>query len=896
MVGATAAQATTMYTYNDVDYLVPATLGAHVIGPLCPSGVGPCHLWITDGTSGGTRELRPAVGGVTPRWGLTTAGEYVYFAGAQAVGDGPINYDVIWRTDGTGSGTMPVLAGPQPKFLGNHAAAGSTLVYQTADGLWRTDGTGVGTYKLSDATGAGLISFGANAYFISSDAAHGSEVWKTDGTVAGTQLALDLVPGPTSSSPSAITVSNGKLFIQAKDGGGLNTLYSSDGTAGGTQAIMNTNAWEVAGASGYSVIFERLVNDIKLWRTDGTAAGTSLIGQYALFMEPSTRIRAALGNVLYFAANNQLWRTDGTAGGTGQAVSNVSGLVRSFSVAGDVLYGKASGGMWRSQGTDATTFYIPASQFPWSPIGNQMLYSSGTNELRITDGTMAGSRVLDVAGGPTPTFSFTTATTAVTENAAVTLTVTRTGGESAVSVRWTTSNGTAFAGQSFGTAGDPAQLTGVLSWADGDTTSRTIEIGGAGAAIPLIDDAIPRQSPAFKVTLSNASPGSDLGAIKSVDVTIADNDAGFVLAAPEYSVNESSGSVSIVVKRLGPTPRLSHTIRWTAVNGTAVAGQDFGTRGNATAPSGSLTFASTETSKTIVIPILQDIASEGPETFTIVLSDPSAGMVVGVPGTATVTITDDDIAAESAISFSQSKYLVMENGGNAVLTLHRAPIGGGFTTSATVSYATAPGTALATSDYMTRSGSVTWSGADASDKTITIPIVDNAVAEPHESFTVTITPTSAGIRIDAPQATVTIVDDDDAFPKYGVVPDAWIVPAAATKGWHASNDPGAYEGAFSLRSDAIEDGETSQIEVTRDFAAGNITFRARVSSEAGFDVLRFFVDGVQKASWSGTTVTGWQMAAIPVTAGSHTLRWSYEKDGSASMGSDAAWIDAVVLP
>jgi len=101
---------------------------------------------------------------------------------------------------------------------------------------------------------------------------------------------------------------------------------------------------------------------------------------------------------------------------------------------------------------------------------------------------------------------------------------------------------------------------------------------------------------------------------------------------------------------------------------------------------------------------------------------------------------------------------------------------------------------------------------------------------------------------------------------------------------------------FSLRSDAIDDGETSQIEVTRDFAAGNITFRARVSSEAGFDILRFYVDGVEKGSWSGTTVTGWQLFTTPVSAGSHTLRWSYEKDASASVGYDAAWIDAVTLP
>ena len=110
-----------------------------------------------------------------------------------------------------------------------------------------------------------------------------------------------------------------------------------------------------------------------------------------------------------------------------------------------------------------------------------------------------------------------------------------------------------------------------------------------------------------------------------------------------------------------------------------------------------------------------------------------------------------------------------------------------------------------------------------------------------------------------------------------------------------SNEPGAYEGVFTLRSDEIEDGGTAQVEVTRGFATGTISFRVRVSSEPTFDRLRFFVDGVEAGSWSGTSAA-WQLFSVPVTTGTHTVRWSYEKDGSASIGQDAAWIDAVVLP
>ena len=50
------------------------------------------------------------------------------------------------------------------------------------------------------------------------------------------------------------------------------------------------------------------------------------------------------------------------------------------------------------------------------------------------------------------------------------------------------------------------------------------------------------------------------------------------------------------------------------------------------------------------------------------------------------------------------------------------------------------------------------------------------------------------------------------------------------------------------------------------------------------------------ATWSGTTNTGWQLFSYPLLAGPHTLKWAYEKDASASLGQDAAWIDGVTLP
>jgi hypothetical protein len=213
-----------------------------------------------------------------------------------------------------------------------------------------------------------------------------------------------------------------------------------------------------------------------------------------------------------------------------------------------------------------------------------------------------------------------------------------------------------------------------------------------------------------------------------------------------------------------------------------------------------------------------------------------------------------------------------------------------------VSFATVAGTALAGSDFTARTGTLNWGAGESGTKTLSIVIANDAIAESPESFIVRLGSPSAGASITNGDATVLIVDDDEAFPALGAFPDGWTTPAAAAEGWSVSNEAGAFEGAFSLRSDAIGDNEAAQVEVARTFAAGSVAFRVRVSSEAGFDFLRFYVDGVKVAEWSGTANTAWQQFATPLTAGAHTLRWSYEKDGSASLGTDAAWLDAVTLP
>lgn len=88
---------------------------------------------------------------------------------------------------------------------------------------------------------------------------------------------------------------------------------------------------------------------------------------------------------------------------------------------------------------------------------------------------------------------------------------------------------------------------------------------------------------------------------------------------------------------------------------------------------------------------------------------------------------------------------------------------------------------------------------------------------------------------------------------------------------------------------------TSYMELTVDVpAAGDMTFYFKASTESGWDKFYFYMDGQQKGMWSGTY--DWTEFIQPVTTGTHTFKWSYEKDGSVNSGDDCVWVDNINFP
>lgn len=103
------------------------------------------------------------------------------------------------------------------------------------------------------------------------------------------------------------------------------------------------------------------------------------------------------------------------------------------------------------------------------------------------------------------------------------------------------------------------------------------------------------------------------------------------------------------------------------------------------------------------------------------------------------------------------------------------------------------------------------------------------------------------------------------------------------------------QGTSSARSGVITHDQSSVLSLAANVIVNDtISFFRKVSSESGYDFLKFSIDGTEIETWSGEL--DWAKVKYPVAAGQHTFKWSYEKDYSVSSWEDAAMIDYIVFP
>ncbi|MDO4366911.1 MAG: InlB B-repeat-containing protein, partial [bacterium] len=102
-----------------------------------------------------------------------------------------------------------------------------------------------------------------------------------------------------------------------------------------------------------------------------------------------------------------------------------------------------------------------------------------------------------------------------------------------------------------------------------------------------------------------------------------------------------------------------------------------------------------------------------------------------------------------------------------------------------------------------------------------------------------------------------------------------------------------YRGATALRSGKISNDASTWLETTVE-GPGELSFWWKASSESvNFDFLDISVDGDTQGQIGGMGL-GWEEKRVLVKGkGPHTIRWTYQKDGSASSGEDCGWLDAL---
>ena len=341
-------------------------------------------------------------------------------------------------------------------------------------------------------------------------------------------------------------------------------------------------------------------------------------------------------------------------------------------------------------------------------------------------------------------------TTTVTEGSpSVSVRVNRTGNVSgSVSVNYATSDGTATAGSDYTAA------SGTITFGPNEL-SKII-------TIPIINDNLfENGSETFNLTLSGPTGAGILTSPSAMAITINDNDSKpslFITSTLSITEGDTgTKNLNVNVSLTNPTVQVV-TVNFATSNGSATAGSDY------VAASGAVTLGPGASAAPVTIVINGDTTVEPNETFSIGLSNAANVSFVSGP-TATVTILNDD----ATLQLSNANFNVNENAGFATLNVTRV---GDTSRVATLQFATtdtaalqncqlANGKASERCDYATAVGRVQFEVSEFT-KSIIIPIVDDALVEGTETFTITVSDPTGATLGGTSAATITINDNDSS--------------------------------------------------------------------------------------------------------------------------------------
>ena len=300
---------------------------------------------------------------------------------------------------GSSTADPPVINSSSPS---NFFDFNGVLLFRAGDvngqELWKSDGTNAGTVPVKDINTGTTASSNSNptnftlfnneVFFTASNGTNvnGSELWKTNGTAAGTVLVKDIRPGTASANPQNFTIINSTtLLFSANDGTNGVELWKTDGTDAGTVNVVdypgstNSITW-MENLNGLAILGQIVsTTGRELYASGGTAATSSLLAE----INSGTAIGVGTtfgknGNTLYFQGN------DGT---TGLELWKTNGTSVGTVLVKDINVGDVASAPTRFASLGTITYFR----------------ATGANgqELWKTDGTPAGTvEVADINVGP----------------------------------------------------------------------------------------------------------------------------------------------------------------------------------------------------------------------------------------------------------------------------------------------------------------------------------------------------------------------------------------------------------------------------------------------------------------------------------------------------------------
>ena len=458
---------------------------------------------------------------------------------------------------------------------------------------------------------------------------------------------------------------------------------------------------------------------------------------------------------------------------------------------------------------------------------------------------------------PPDPFSFSAAAYSVAQDqGSVSLLVQRTGATgSAVSVSYSTANGTAAAGT------DYTKTSGTLHWTENDKTPATI-------TIPISKAHSFYGTRTFRVSLSDPSSPAQIVWPGTATVMIsgaANESAGSLrLSSSGYEVAQATGSARITVDRVGGANG-AVSVAYHTQSGTAEPGTNYTTK------TGILQWDSGDaTAKSFSIPIANATGFSGTRIFHVALSDARSGASLGTPQDAVVNINGEGVTNFVNLALSTGSYSVAQRAGSVTITVKRTGISSG---SSSVAYATSSGTAAAGTNFTPKSGTLQWVSGSTAPKTFQVPINSATPFSGNKTFTVALTDPSTHASIATPgKAIVTIAGSASAAvgslalsgAAYAVSQDAGSVTVTVSR---KGGSYGAASVKYATRNGSAiagtdytaENGTLSWV----DGGSSPHTFRIPISNAKPFAGKKSFAITLSRAS--GSTLGATSIATVSIT-------------------------------